>query len=104
MVIASVTAAGSSDQRYRSRAAASVEGRRVQQGPQDGLGLRLPEVAAVGQSRDIPVPADRPRARIIAICGTSHPRTGDQRSPSGTPAARPCGSKTATGPTARRAA
>ena len=45
-----------------------------------------------------PVPDARPVARIIAVSGSSHPRTGDQRSPAGRPSARCCGSNTATGP------
>ncbi len=40
--------------------------------------------------REIPVPAARARARIIAVWGSSHPRTGDHRSDLMTPAARCC--------------
>ena len=39
----------------------------------------------------------------IAVCGDSHPRIGDQRSPAGSPSARCWGSKIATGPMRRRA-
>ena len=42
-------------------------------------------------------------ARIMAVCGRSQPRTGDQRSAEGTPAASPSGSNTPTGPSAARA-
>src|SRR5699024_7744228 len=52
---------------------------------------------------DRPVVAARPVARIIAVNGFSHPRTGDQRSPAGMPSARCWGSKTATGPMRCRA-
>ncbi|HMT50601.1 MAG TPA: hypothetical protein PKC36_10690, partial [Dietzia sp.] len=48
--------------------------------------------------------AARPLARIIAVSGSWHPRTGDQRSPVGMPSARCCGSNTATGPPVRRRA
>ena len=43
------------------------------------------------------------RARTIATCGSSHPRTGDHRVVDVTPAARRWGSNTATGPTRSRA-
>ncbi len=49
-----------------------------------------------------PAPAARPAARTMAVVGSSQPRTGDQRMPSTLPS--PCGSKTATGPFARRRA
>ena len=45
----------------------------------------------------LPTPAVSAAARIMAVCGRSHPRTGDQRSVEGTPAANPCGSNTPTG-------
>ncbi len=51
-----------------------------------------------------PVAAARPLARIIAVSGSWHPRTGDQRRPTGMPSARCCGSNTATGPPLRRRA
>ena len=50
-----------------------------------------------------PAPAVSAAARIMAVCARSHPRTGDQRSALGTPAASPSGSNTATGPTLERA-
>ena len=37
----------------------------------------------------------------MAVCGRSHPRTGDQRRAEGTPVAKPCGSNTPTGPAGR---
>ena len=48
-------------------------------------------------------PAQSALARIMAVWGCSHPLIGDQRSPPDTPLARPCGSKTPTGPRLARA-
>ena len=50
-----------------------------------------------------PASAHRALARIMAVCGRSHPRTGDQRRAEGTPVAKPCGSNTPTGPRSARA-
>src|SRR5699024_2946922 len=50
-----------------------------------------------------PVAEARPVARIIAVSGSSQPRTGDHLIPAGMPSARRCGSNTATGPNRFRA-
>lgn len=52
---------------------------------------------------DNPVTAASPVARIIAVSGSSQPRTGDQRIPAGSPSARCWGSNTATVPRRCRA-
>ena len=100
--MASAAEAGSRDQRYRSwavrpsRAAACSSARRT-------ASVWACQKSPPSTVRLMPVPAASPRARIMAVCGSSQPRTGDQRRPRETPAANCCGSKTATGPTACRA-
>jgi hypothetical protein len=81
-------------------------------------GVRSPRAAACSRARTaasaedcqklesvVPdaAPAVRALARIIAVCGSSHPRIGDHRVADGIPGASPCGSNTATGPTFARA-
>lgn len=100
-------------------ASAADDGERVQ--PNSSRGVRLSSAAAWSRAWsavrvlpsqnppdstppvDRPVAEARPVARIIAVSGSSHPRTGDQRNPDGRPSARRCGSNTATGPRSLRA-
>ena len=100
IITASRAWAADSDHRYRSAE------------------LRSPRAAACNRARTacsaedcqkfesvVPdaAPAVSALARIMAVCGFSHPRIGDHLVADGMPGASSCGSKTATGPVFARA-